>query len=446
GSRRMSLLVETNQSLRMSFTVAAWEFGRYFKLKDQIVGLVSLLMGATIAYGAVQIAKSASKVELAILGASQQFELPKDGKLTVAVGKFSEEEWRAQVLAGDVDGLLIFSQPDSAQVSANRSSEVADVTPTANTTDTQSLNRLWSAQLFVRQTPTWLEDLQPSLQADRMRTVIEASGVAPQTLASIAAPAQVDIIELSNRAVSKSDRLVAFCILGATLLTSWIGLAYMLTGITGEKQQRVTEQIVSAIRPQMWIDGKLLGITGAAIGSLAFVLVSGMIAALAASLFRYELPIPGVINRWDLIPILAFFYVAGVLFWNCFYAGVAAVINDPNTSSRTSLLFLPMLPLFAAGLVTSQPDGALMRALSLLPGTSVTAMPMRLVLGEVSTPDLLLSITLLLLGIATLRWVAGRVFAAGIMLYGKEPSWLDIAKWAFGSSNDRMTLNASTNS
>jgi ABC-2 type transport system permease protein len=442
----MSQLVKMNQSLQMSLTVAAWEFGRYFKLKDQIVGLISLLLGATIGYGSMQIAKSASKVELAIIGASQQFELPTDGKLTVASGKLSEEEWRTQVLAGDVDGLLIFSQPDPAAISANRSSEVADVTPTANTADPQSLDRLWTAQLVVRQTPTWLEDLQPSLQADRMRTVIEASGVAPQTLASIAAPAQVDIIELSNQAVSKSDRLVAFCILGATLLTSWIGLAYMLTGITGEKQQRVTEQIVSAIRPQMWIDGKLLGITGAAIGSLAFILVSGVIAVLAALLLGYELPIPAAIRRWDLIPAFAFFYVAGVLFWNCFYAGVAAVINDPNTSSRTSLLFLPMLPLFAAGLVASQPDGAMMRTLSILPGTSVTAMPMRLVLGEVSTLELMLSIALLLVGVAALRWVAGRVFAAGIMLYGKEPSWLDMAKWAFGRSNERITLNASTNS
>lgn len=87
-----------------------------------------------------------------------------------------------------------------------------------------------------------------------------------------------------------------------------------------------------------------------------------------------------------------------------------------------------------------------MRTLSLVPGTSVTAMPMRLVLGEVSTLDLLLSIALLLVGIAALRWVAGRVFAAGIMLYGKEPSWLDMARWAFGKSNERMTFNSSTNS
>jgi len=442
----MSQLLNMNQSLRMCLTVAAWEFGRYFKLKDQIIGLVSMLLGATIAYGATRIATSASGVELAVIGAGPHFELPAEGRLKMAEGTFPEEQWRAQVLAGDVDGLLIFAKPDSHAHSTNHSDESVGDAQATNIPGTLSPDNLWSAQLVVRQSPTWLADLQPSLQADRTRTLIEASGISPQALASIAAPAQVTVVELSDQAVSKSDRMVAYCILGATLLTSWIGLAYMLTGITGEKQQRVTEQIVSAIRPQMWIDGKVLGITCASIGSLAFILVSGVIAMLAAFVVGYDPPIPAAISRWDLLPIFAFFYVAGVLFWNCFYAGVAAVINDPNTSSRTSLLFLPMLPLFAAGLVVSQPNGALMRTLSLLPGTSVTAMPMRLVLGEVSTPDLLLSIALLLFGIAALRWVAGRVFAAGIMLYGKEPTWMDMAKWAFGRSNGRMRLNTSSNS
>ena len=150
-----------SQSLRMSLAVATWEFGRYFKLKDQLVGLVSLLMGATISYGAVQIAKSASKVELAIVGASQQFKLPTDSKLTIAGGEFSEEEWRAQVLAGDVDGLLILSQPGSTANTASRSSGGVDDTPTASTSEAKALDGLWTAKLVVRQKPTWLDELQP---------------------------------------------------------------------------------------------------------------------------------------------------------------------------------------------------------------------------------------------------------------------------------------------
>jgi carboxyl-terminal processing protease len=275
-----------------------------------------------------------------------------------------------------------------------------------------------------------------------MQWQMQAAKLSPETLAQVLAPVDIELVTLASRGVSKVDRLIAYSILGAMLITTWIGLAYMMTGITGEKQHRVTEQIVSAIRPQMWIDGKLIGITGAAIGSLAFLFIPSILCLPLVGWLGWDVSLPDSLNRWEFLPVLLVFYLGGVLFWNCFYAGVASVINDPNTSSRTSLLFLPMLPMIAAGLVVSQPDGAMMRVLSLLPGASSTAMPMRMVLGEVSAVEVVLSLILMFVGIAGLRLLAGRIFAAGIMLYGKEPSWLDIAKWALSRQGKAQSFSA----
>ena len=411
------------QYVRMCFTVAAWEFGRYFKLKDQVIGILLMLVGATIGYSVVSIAKTAGNVEIAVLNANADFALPAEGKISVAEGEWTEPQWREKVNSGDVDGLLIFGTTNPTSNPSPRPEETESKATEPEAT-------LWQARLVVRRTPTWIDELQPVLQADRMRTVMTSMQVDPMVLASIMAPAEVEVVELAERPVSGSDRFVAYVLLGATLITSWIGLAYLMTGITGEKQQRVTEQIVSAIKPQMWIDGKLLGITGAAIGSLGFIAATSMVCGLVALIAGYEIPLPNALQRPELVPVFVLFYVGGVFFWNCFYAAVAATINDPNTSSRSPLLFLPMLPLSAAALVASQPNGWMMRILSVLPGTSVTAMPMRLVLGDVTWPELAISIVLLFVGIGLLRWFAARIFAAGIMLYGKEPTWIDIAKWA----------------
>lgn len=379
--------------IRMCFTVAAWEFGRYFKLKDQFIGIALMMFGAAIGYGVVRIAQTASNVEIAVLGANADFAFPAEGKISIAEGDWTQQQWREKVDSGEVDGLLIFGE-------ANSPPDLKDA--------------LWQAQLIVRRAPTWIDELQPVLQADRVRTMVASTQVDPMVLASIMAPAEVEIVELAERPVSGSDRFVAYAILGATLITSWIGLAYLMTGITG-----------------------------AAIGSLGFIAATSVVAGLVAKIVGYEIPMPTALQRPELVPVFLLFYVGGVFFWNCFYAAVAATINDPNTSSRSSLLFLPMLPLFAAGLVASQPNGWMMRILSLLPGTSVTAMPMRLVLGDVTSPELTISIVLLFIGIAFLRWIAARIFAAGIMLYGKEPTWMDIVSWAclrqktlFASIND----------
>jgi ABC-2 type transport system permease protein len=393
-------------------TVARWEFQRYFRLKDQLLGLLSLLIGAGVGFGAMHISQSASKVELAVLGASPAFSIPDGGHLQLAQGEYSEQEWRDRVEAREVDGLLVIATPEGLP---------------------------WEAKLTVRQRPTWLEELRPIVQGERIRWQMQAANISPNTLAEVLAPVDIQVDALAEQGVSKSDRLIAICILGALLVTSWIGLAYMLTGITGEKQQRVTEQIVSAIRPQVWIDGKLIGITGAAIGSLSFLFVTSLICIPAAWALGIEVSLPDSLQRWELLPLLVLFYLGGVFFWNCFYAAVASIINDPNTSSRTSLLFLPMLPMIAAGLVMSQPDGTMMRTLALLPGASSTAMPLRLVLGEVATWEILISLFSMFLGIAALRLLAGRIFAAGIMLYGKEPTWLDITKWTFRRQSDLVT-------
>lgn len=400
------------QWLHTSWTVAKWEFQRYFRLRDQLIGLFSLLFGAGVGFGAMRISQSASEVELAVVGASPNFTLPEDGHLKIADGDYSPQEWRDRVEAKEVDGLLVIS----------------------SSPDTE-----WEAELTVRKEPTWLEELRPVLQAERMAWQMQTSNISPETLAAVLTPVDIKIDALVEQEVSKSDRLVAFSILGAMLVTSWIGLAYMLTGITSEKQQRVTEQIVSAIRPQVWIDGKLIGITGAAIGSLAFLFITSLICMAAAWAMGVGASLPDSLQRWELLPLLLVFYFGGVLFWNCFYAGIASMIYDPNTSSRTSLLFLPMLPMFAAALVVSQPDGPMMRALAYLPGASSTAMPMRLVLGEVAAYEVLISLVLLVLGIAALRLIAGRIFAAGIMLYGKEPTWLDIAKSTLKRQSDLAT-------
>ncbi len=406
-----------NSPFKTTWIVARWEFSRYFKLKDQLIGLLSLLIGAGICLAVYKIARNSKKVELAVVGASEAFVLPENGNLQLAQGEHSAEQWRSRVESREIGGLLIINS---------------------------AAGNPWSAELIVRKEPSWLGELKPSVQAERMRHEMQELRIDPESFVRIITPVDMQVTALDSRSVSKTDRVVAFCLLGAIVITSWIGLAYMMTGITGEKQMRVTEQVVSAIRPQMWIDGKLLGITGAAIGSLAFLLVSSIITLPLSRMAGFDFDIPESLRRWEFLPVFICFYFGGVMFWNYFYAAVSAVINDPNTSSRSALLFLPMLPMLAAGLFVAQPDGTSMRVLSLLPVTAATAMPMRMVLGEVSWLEIVCSVALLVASIALLRVLAGRVFAAGIMLYGTEPSWLDIARWTLGFDGPSQTKNNAT--
>src|SRR5438552_322230 len=149
--------------------------------------------------------------------------------------------------------------------------------------------------------------------------------------------------EAGRQASSQAEKVAAGVFIGLTCLGVFLGMASFFTGITGEKQLRVTEQVVAAISPQTWVDGKLLGLTAAAFGSL---LTYGLALCIFLALLRlagveYTMPVTAI--RPGNLLVFAILAVLGIFFWNCFFAAVAVTINDPNSSSRASLMFLPVL-------------------------------------------------------------------------------------------------------
>ncbi len=394
-----------SSTAKSAWAVAKWEFGRYCKLRDQLIGMLSLLIGGCIGIGAVKISQSNSKITLVTNQAALLEGWPKDSQITLVVEQKSSAELRDLVLEKKFDAALAVPEQKEQD---------------------------W--ELLVRSEPVWLDQVKLHLNQRKAQSSMISEGISPESLAKVFSPATIAINNVLPNTTSKADKALAMSVLVMVMLTSWLGLAYMLTGISGEKQQRVTEQIVSAISAQAWIDGKLLGITAASLASTANLVFTGILAGVVAKAFGFELPMPASIGRLDLIACILVFCLGSVFLWNCFYASVASVINDPNTSARSSLMFLPVLPMATAAVAMAKPDGLWMRVLSIMPGSSATAMPIRLLIGHVPMWELVSSLLALLAAIVILRTIAGRVFRAGILLTGKEPSWLEIARWSLRST------------
>jgi ABC-2 type transport system permease protein len=132
------------------------------------------------------------------------------------------------------------------------------------------------------------------------------------------------------------------------------------------------------------------------------------------------------------IALIVVYGVLGLFFWFAFLGAVAATIDDPHNSTRGSLLFVPMFASGMAYLVLRDADSALSRTFALFPPTAPSAMPVRLMTSEVGALELILSLGLLIGAIAMLRIAAGRIFRAAMLMYGKEPSWAELRRWATG--------------
>ena len=388
-----------------AWTVAQWEFFRFFKWRDQLIGVLTMLVTSVIGFGVVKFATSSNDIELAVVGSSESLQVPEGSQISLRASSESLEVLRAELEEKRLDGIVVISEGHSTE-------SAMDV------------------ELLVRQQPSWINELQVALNDWKSRRALARASILPEQLQAIFAPQILRVTTTAPNSVSMGDRVVAIGMGSLMVLVSFLGLSFFMVGITSEKQLRITEQIVSVISPQAWIDGKLIGLTGAAFASVVPLLVGGLIVWGVAWMAGYGVPIPDSLNRWELLPLFSVLFLGGAVFWNCFYAAVSSIINDPNTSAKSGLLFVPMLPIAAGFLAIPQPDGHAMRVLSLLPGTSSTAMPIRLLLGEVAWWEIATCLLLLIGGIWILRIAAGRIFAAGIMLYGKEPTWVEVLRWA----------------
>ncbi|HSJ09065.1 MAG TPA: ABC transporter permease [Longimicrobiales bacterium] len=385
--------------------VARWEFLRYIRPKQQLVGMlvtIVIIVGFMSARRLSEADESEAQ-DIALIGEEH---LPLR-EVTGPSLRFSthdageETALRAQVADGSLDGLLIVRDTDHAE-------------------------------LVLRRSGGWTAELRTALAAARQQHMTLRAGLSADALAAILSPPQLDIThEQRPRGETRGERLALVLILGLMLMSVFIGMGYIFASITGEKQIRVTEQIISAIPAQAWIDGKIIGLIAVSIvGVAAQVVAFGIAFVVMNRVFGSAgLPLPDSLGDPVRVAIIVLFGVLGLFFWFAFLAAVAAMIDDPHNSTRGSLLMVPIMATSLAFFILRDPDSTLAVVLGLLPPTSPSAMPARMLAGDVGPAGITLSLALLAASVFLLRIAAGRVFRLAMLMYGKEPTWAEVRQW-----------------
>jgi ABC-2 type transport system permease protein len=386
--------------------VARWEFWRFVKLKQQVIGTLVMIvigLGTGKLVGAVNASES-RPVRVAVVGADQlDFALPTVPQVTWDSAARAEAEARAAVANDSLDGALIIQSAESAE-------------------------------LVVRRRAGWTEPLEAALVAARRGAAVARVPLPPEFGAAMAAPFALSTEFISPGAgrVPRATRIAAIVILTLGLIVLFSGFSTLFVGITGEKQQRVTEQMVAMVSPQTWMDGKILGLAGAAGVGTGFLVLSGVVLlrAMPLTLGRSPVALPAIASDGPLLALVLLITTLGVLMWFAFLAAIAATIDDPNSSTRTMLLFVPMMPTVLAFMMIPRADSAVAQFMAIFPLTSMGMLPARLVVTSVPWWEPVLAIALLAMTGWGFRIAAGKIFGLGLLMYGKEPSLREMLRWA----------------
>ncbi len=383
-------------------TVTLWEYRRFFKIKNELIGIVVMIVIFTLSYfgGRYAATESSEKPHLTVLNdlnpqlselLSKDFEVE-----SIPVGEKAKYLSEITTLK---EGSLLLQEGAGFEVHS------------------------WKK-------PKKFKKLQESLNVYCQTEALLKINLSAENLEDVLKPATLKEVYLYETG-TRGKNVLAYFFAGLMIMAVFLSFAYQFTAITGEKQLKITEQIISAIKPQAWMDGKILGITLTGLSSMLTYSVIGLLGGMLFFQFAGN-PVSAIIQYLYFPSILLFFTftIMGVLLWNAFLAAIASVITDPNNSGKSGIMLLPILFVFSAFLVMRDPDDGISVFLSWFPLTSATAMPMRWVTTDVAWWQLAGSFVVLASTFYLLRKLAAKIFHVSILISGKEPSWREVIKLA----------------
>ena len=213
----------------------------------------------------------------------------------------------------------------------------------------------------------------------------------------------------------------------------------MLRGVLEEKTTRVAEVVVSSVKPDQLLAGKILGIGCVALTQV-FVWIVCAVALFAfgvqaANAFGGPEVAKAGIHMPTVSPLvgiaLLLFFVLGFMFYTSLFAAVGAMVSNQEDVQQAQ--WPVMMPLIAAfiflGPVIANPSSTLAKAVSWLPFSAPIIMPVRMALIPIPWPELTATLVGLALACWAAIWVSARIYRVGLLMYGKRPSFEELVKW-----------------
>lgn len=321
-------------------------------------------------------------------------------------------------------------------------------------------------QFLSKQQPslTMLSKMTNEIERELNNQLYLSEGIDPEKLKRIKSNVNIQTRNLENKETS-SEATTAVGFVGGLLIYLFIFLygAQVMRGVMEEKMSRIVEVIVSSVKPFELMLGKIIGI--AMVGLTQFILWIGLtfgVTTVVSSIMMKDkidqvtrtVPMNGALdaNIDDVvkkntsedkidkmlanIPVtkvlicFLIYFLGGYLLYGALFAAIgAAVDSETDTQQFMIPITIPLiLSYIVSANIINNPHGPLAFWFSIIPFTSPIVMMVRLPF-EVPVWQIVLSISLLIIGFIFTTWLAGKIYRTGVLMYGKKVNYKELWKW-----------------
>ena len=284
--------------------------------------------------------------------------------------------------------------------------------------------------------------IESAVRQGILATRLERAGIDAERVTSLTSAKRIDLDaeQIGDRGREGKGGIVkyifAFSLAFLLYMSIFIYGQNVLRGVLEEKQTRVAEVVVSSVPTDTLLAGKVLGVGAVGITQQILWVIGSLIVIKLREPVMHALKISSPSITLPSIPpavlaLLLLFFVLGFMLYSALFAAVGAMVNSDQEAQQAAQ---PVTLLLVATAILIQPvllnPGTKLAVIaSIFPFSAPILMPLRLSLTSVPWQQVAGSFVAMIVAIAIAIWLASRIYRTGLLMYGKRPSFGEVARW-----------------
>ena len=224
--------------------------------------------------------------------------------------------------------------------------------------------------------------------------------------------------DVLDPATEGNGQQVVVALLGVVVLYALYILfgQFVAQGVVEEKSSRVVELLLATMKPWQLLAGKMLGLGVLGLIQIVLIAVIGVTGALALDV----VDLPGQLIG-TVLTVIAWFVLGYALYASIFAAAASLVSRQEDLGSVLTPTTLLLVVGFIVSIQAAQDPGSTVATVtSFIPGMSPLVMPVRIAAGEAAGWEIAVSVALMLVAIALVVRIGGRVYAGALLRTGSK--------------------------
>ncbi len=268
-----------------------------------------------------------------------------------------------------------------------------------------------------------LSSIYTTIQAQKLH-------LTSQQLASIMPNFDLQTEQIEEQEIG--GNLLAMMMICIALFYAIYFCAYQVSSsITTEKTSKIIETLVTSTSPRNIVLGKTLGIGVVGLLQMTLIVTTAIFSAytfLDSEMLSKLFDLSQITPLLGLVTLL--YFILGYFLFAFIYALTGSTISKPEDiqAANTPVALLSMIGFYLAYFTLTDPTSSLNTFAALLPISSPFCMPIRMMMGLASIPELLLSLAILVITILIIARIAIKIYSDAILNYGSRLSLGELFK------------------